>query len=77
MNFKEEMKTVQIYPSNVFNSAWTLFALPFQIWLWMAILPFRVLHWAMWGEDLNLEKAKERLEKKKKTCGEKKRKETF
>jgi len=49
---KEEMDRLQINTSNIFNSVWTLTMLPFQIWLWMAMVPFRLIHWALWGEDL-------------------------
>jgi len=49
---KEDMERFQINTKIIFNSVWTLAMLPLQIWLWMAMLPFRVIHWMLWGEDL-------------------------
>jgi len=64
----------------ILNSVWTLMLVPFQIWLWMAMIPFRTLHFVLWGPEeheykeqlrfpsfLNPQPAKSQIEMKRET----------
>lgn len=44
-----ELDRMQLKPLDIFLSFWTIFIIPFQLWMWTILLPFRAMNWLFFG----------------------------